>query len=98
MLASVIRSVVAPTLREAPDRCGIASITEVDVSPDTSFATVYVSSLEDNEALIAHLHDRHKEIQHQLHLSLQRRKVPQLRWRIDERIERGNRIDDILKD
>ena len=95
MLASVIREVIAPVLRACPASCQMVSITEVDVSDDFSYATVYISALQEQETALTFLE---KQLP-QLHKSLgaiHRSRIPQLRFRVDPRTERGGRVDDLL--
>lgn len=95
MLASAIREMIAPVLRDAPHECGIVSITEVKVSEDFSYATVFISALLHPDIALAFL-DKQK-LRLQRHLSaLQRKKIPFIRFRIDERGDRGMRIEQLL--
>ena len=97
MFASVIREIIAPDLALAPPECGIVSITEVEVSPDNSHATVFLSSIENQEVALAFFENRRRELQKRLS-KLARKRVPTLRFQIDPRPERGARIDSLLKD
>ena len=96
MLGSVVRRAIAPVLREAPPACGIVSITRVEVSADASYATVYITALEESEQALRYLERRCRDLQRSLG-SLPRRKIPLLRFRIDGSGERGRRIDALLK-
>ena len=98
MLSSVIREVLSPVLHECLPLCGIVSITEVEVSADSAHATVYLSALQDPDAALAYMQKGQKGLQKQLYNALQRKKVPQLRFRMDERPERGERIDQLLRE
>lgn len=95
MLASVIREVIAPVLRECPRECGVVSISEVEVSQDFSYATAYITALKEPERALDFLEKRRSKLQHQLG-SLHRAKIPALRFRLDKRMEHSNRIDKIL--
>ncbi len=95
MLASVIREIIAPVLRECPPECGIVSLTEVDVSRDFSYATVYFSSLKEQELAFNFLEEKRPALQREMG-KLYRKRIPILRFRLDSSIEKGNRIDDIL--
>lgn len=75
----------------------MASITVVDVSTDTSFATVYISALNHPEKALEFLQEKRKELQWQLS-KLQRRVIPTLRFRIDDTIAQGVRIDQLLEE
>lgn len=96
MIGSVVREVVAPFLRECPSVCGIVSLTEVEVSADLAYATCLVSALASPDQAVSFLTSRLKELQSALGRTLQIHRVPQIRFRIDPRPERGARIDRLL--
>jgi ribosome-binding factor A len=96
MLASVIRDIIAPILRECPQECGIVSITEIEVSDDFSYATVYISALTEPEAALQFLEARQMQLTRSMG-QLYRKRIPSLRFRVDPRTERGGRIDELLK-
>lgn len=96
MLASVIREIIAPVLRECPEECGVVSITEVEVSDDFSYATVYVSALMEPDSALKFLEGKQFELSRLLG-QLYRKRIPALRFRLDPRTERGNRIDTLLR-
>jgi len=98
MIASVVRSCVAPFLRECPQACGIVSLTDVEVSPDISYSTCYVSALAEPQQAIDYLASRVPEIKKALGAALQMHRAPFLRFRIDPRAERGSRIDKLLEE
>ena len=95
MLASEIRRYIAPVLRECPPECGIVTITEIDVAVDTSVITVCISALQNPEIALAFMEERRKELRHALG-ALQLHRIPELRFSIDPRSERGSRIEKIL--
>lgn len=97
MIASVVRSVVAPFLRECPQACGIVSLTDIEVSDDVNYATCYVSALTVPEQAIAFLQSRIPELKKAMGAALQMYRAPFLRFRIDPRTERGGRIDRLLE-
>ncbi|TSD00508.1 MAG: hypothetical protein Greene101449_118 [Candidatus Peregrinibacteria bacterium Greene1014_49] len=96
MLASEIRKLIAPVLRECPPECGIVTITEVEVSPDSSIITVRVSALQNSAAALAFIKKRHRELRHAL-TALHLHHLPELRFEIDFRSEQGSRIEKILQ-
>ncbi|MBI1812254.1 ribosome-binding factor A [Candidatus Peregrinibacteria bacterium] len=96
MLGTVIRALIAPVLRECPPACGIVSITAVDVSSDSSYATVMISALREPERALEFLNGRKNDLQRLLS-KLPRRKIPMLRFRIDRSGERGARMDELLR-
>lgn len=97
MLASVIREVIAPVLRECPKKCKIVSITEVEVSSDFSHATVYISALEHEDTALTFLSDKLPELTQQMG-SIYRKRIPELRFRLDPLTEQGGKIDALLRD
>lgn len=97
MLASVVREVIAPLVRECPPECGVVSITEVDMTPDMQLATVYVSALQEVETAVAFLEEQQSEVRRRVS-SLYRARVPEIRFRADLRGEHGSRIDELLQE
>lgn len=95
MLASVVREVIAPVLQKCPQQCGIASITEVEVSDDFSYATIYVSALREPERAVHFLQKRTKELQSKMG-AIYRKKIPEIRFKSDTRSDKGDRIDNLL--
>lgn len=95
MLESSVRQIIAPILRECPQECGIVAITEIELSSDLSFATVYVSALMHPEAAMEFLDSRQRELQRRMG-ELKTHKTPQLRFRLDQRSEKGSKIDQLL--
>lgn len=94
-MASVVRKMIAPVLMECPVECGIVSITEIEVSGDFSYVDVYISALDHPEQALAFLEAKRKELRGMLG-SLGKRRVPELRFKIDPRTEQGERIDALL--
>lgn len=90
-----VRKIIAPILRECPAACGIVTITEVELSSDLSYATVYVSALQKPDAALEFLQGRQRELQRKMG-ELQTHKTPQLRFRLDRRAEEGSRIEKLL--
>ncbi len=78
----------------------MVSVTDVEVTHDLSFARVYVSMLsegpERSRALDA-LQSASGFIRHQLAPRLGLREVPEIRFVIDSSIERGARVDELLR-
>lgn len=97
MLASEIRKLIAPALRECPPECGIVTITEVEVSPDSRVITVRVSALKNHPMALQFMEERRKELRHAL-TALHMHSLPELRFEIDFRSEQGSRIEKLLQD
>ena len=96
MLASEIRALVAPALRDCPPECGIVAITGIELSPDASYATVVISALREPEAALQWLSEHRGSIQKNLG-ALRRGRIPQLRFRLDIALMHANRLDDLLR-
>lgn len=88
-------------MREMRDpRLGMVSITEVSVSPDLRQAQVYFSTLGDQQArqqTLEALTGAAGFIHRELVKALRMKHVPQLAFRIDDSIERGVRISNLLR-
>lgn len=82
-------------------RIGFVTVVSVDTSPDLRSAKVYVSVLGDEEELkqsLKGLEHSHGYLQSLLGGQLGMKRTPQLSFRRDESIERGMRIEKILKE
>lgn len=76
------------------------SITDVEVTRDLSFARVYLSMLgpaEERERVLEGLRSATGFIRSQLAPRLDVREVPELRFEIDTSLDKGARVDDILR-
>ena len=102
-VAHLMRREIADILeRELNDpRLGsMVSVTDVEVSQDLSFAKVYVSMLLDGAArdvALGTLKHASGFVRHALRPRLGLREVPELRFLLDTSIERGARVDDLLR-
>ena len=97
MLASVVREVIAPVVRLCPPACKMVSITEVEVSEDFSYATVYISALEEPETALQFLEAKLPELKKQMG-TIYRKRIPELRFRLDQTVDRGGKIDALLNE
>jgi len=79
---------------------GLASVTEVEISPDLHFARVYVSGLEETKTreLIEILQQRRGRIRSLLGARIRLRYTPELDFRFDDTAARAGRIEELLKD
>jgi ribosome-binding factor A len=94
-----IAAVVARDLDD-PRVSTMVSVTDVELTQDLSFARVYVSVLETGEErdrTLAALQRAAGFVRHQLAPRLGLREVPELRFLHDDSIERGARVDEILR-
>jgi ribosome-binding factor A len=91
--------ILESTLRD-PRLGGMVSVTDVEVTRDLSMARVYVSILETGsarEAAMKALESASGFVRRQLASRLGLREVPELRFMLDTSIERGARVEDILR-
>jgi ribosome-binding factor A len=82
-------------------RVGFVTVTDVQVSPDFSNARVYVSVLGDEEEKRRSLEALERAagfVRRQLAPRLRTKKAPTVRFVLDELLERGNRIENLLKE
>ena len=77
----------------------MVSVTDVEVSNDLSYARIYVSKLgsdKEREAMLAALEKASGYIRSLLAQRLKIRKVPELRFSLDNSLEYGAKIEKIL--
>ena len=100
-IASIIRKNIAEIIQfEVKDpHLGFVSIPEVRVSKDFSYATVYVSFIkdEDIEPSLEVLNKAKGFIRSELASKLDTRRVPEIRFVLDEGYKREERINELLK-
>jgi len=83
-----------------PRLASMVSITDVEVTQDLSFARVYVTTLlggAEREHLLEALKSASGFVRHELRPRLGLREVPEVRFVLDESVERGARVDEILR-
>ena len=101
-LNSLIRRDVSELLRyevKDPRVSGVVSVTRVDVSNDVQHAKVYVSvygDLREKENTISALQSAAGFIRSQLRGRLETRHVPVLKFILDETLNEGNQMLDLL--
>ncbi|SDB89072.1 ribosome-binding factor A [Pelagirhabdus alkalitolerans] len=82
-------------------RVGFVTITDVDVTGDLQQATIYLTILgeetEEQDTLLA-LEKAKGFIRSEIGQRIRLRKTPELFFKIDETIEKGNRIESLLRD
>src|SRR5262245_15920472 len=94
-LAELIRSEVKDP------RVGLVTVTAVEVSPDLSYARVFVTTLADTiskEGVIQGLQHAAGFLRSRLSHTLTLRQVPELRFTYDESVERGLRLSKLIDD
>ncbi len=75
------------------------SVSDVATTRELDVATVWVTTLHPDEAdaAVAALHDMARHLRHQLAQRVRLRRVPELRFKYDESVDRGERIDALLR-
>ncbi len=100
-IASIIRKNIAEIIQfQVKDpHLGFVSIPEVRVSKDFSYATVYVSFIkdEDIEPSLEVLNKARGFIRSELASKLDTRRVPEIRFVLDEGYKKEERIAELLK-
>jgi ribosome-binding factor A len=99
MMRREIAEILEHRLRD-PRLGSMVSITDVEVTQDLSFARVFVSTLvsgPERERLLEALKAAAGFVRHELRPVLGLREVPEVRFVLDESIERGARVDEILR-
>jgi len=94
-----IADILVNKLRD-PRLGAMVSVTDVEVTSDLSFARVFVSVLaqgEDRDRLLAGLQNAAGFVRRELAPRLGLREVPELRFLLDTSIDRGARVDDLLR-
>lgn len=94
-----IAEIISRELRD-PRLGAMVSVTDVEVTPDLSFARVFVSVLKDGaerDRVLEGLQSAAGFIRRTLGPRLGLREVPELRFQLDTSIERGARVEDLLK-
>jgi len=94
-----IAEVLLRRLRD-PRVTGMVSVTDVEVSHDLSSARIYVSIMPDGperQRSLDALQSAAGFVRHELAPRLGLREVPQLRFVLDTSIERGARVDELLR-
>ena len=77
-----------------------ASVVDVDASRELDVATVWVTALQPERAveLMKALKGLAKEFRYQLAHTMRMRRVPALRFKYDESVDKGERIEQLLRE
>ena len=75
------------------------SVSDVEVTRDLAHAYVFITALqgESGPAAVKSLNEVRKEFRHELSRTLKLRSVPELHFKYDDSVDRGERIDALLK-
>jgi ribosome-binding factor A len=76
------------------------SVSDVEVTKDLDVATAYVTTLLADDAKVATkaLNEMAKEFRRELSRTLKIRRVPELRFRYDDSVDKGERIESLLRE
>ena len=76
------------------------SVSDVEVTRDFDFATVFVTALLPDQAVegVKTLNEMAKEFRRELSRTMSIRRVPELRFRYDDSLDRGERIEALLRE
>jgi ribosome-binding factor A len=101
-VAEEIRGVLAEAIREVRDpEVGFVTLTGVDLSPDLRQARVFVSRLgteADRDAAVSALNHAAAFLRHAVAMRARLRYTPVLRFVSDPTLERGSRVEAIIKE
>jgi ribosome-binding factor A len=73
------------------------TVTEVKVDREIEYAEIYIHSLDEQDTVMAGLERASGFLRHELAVRTRFRKAPILRFRWDEAMDHGERIDELLK-
>ena len=79
---------------------GLVSVTDVEVTPDLSMARIYVSTLtqgHEREQMLKALESAAGYVRRRLAPRLGLREMPEVRFLFDDSLERGSRVDFLLR-
>ncbi len=98
----LLREVIADEVQNLQDpRIGFVTITGVDTSPDLRNARVYFSVLgtdEEVEETRKGLQHAAPHLQEEIGRQVRMKYIPKLRFEVDEAVERGMRMEKLLRD
>ena len=96
VLERALASIIAQDLNDP--RLRVVTITRVSVSVDIKNATVYFSSLSDRKEVLKVLQGAKGYIRTHLAKRVRLKSIPDLVFKIDDSFERGQHIDELLKE
>lgn len=102
-IAHLMRREIADILQRKlrdPRVSAMVSVTDVELTHDLSLARVYVGVLSDaegRERVLATLRNAAGFVRHELGTRLDLRELPEIRFELDTSIERGARVDELLR-
>ncbi len=101
-VSAQLRRELGALVRKTIDEHGLpsASVSDVEVTRDMAHAKVFVIALQADRAAeaVKGLKEHAKEIRYQLANIMKLRHVPELHFQYDDSVDRGERIDNLLRD
>ena len=94
----ILREVISDELvrwGDLDDRLGMLTVTGVETSPDMRSATVFLDSLDDDEA--AALEEHRAQIQGSVNAQTRLKRTPRLSFRADPAIASGSAVEEALR-
>lgn len=75
------------------------SVSDVEINRELEVATVYVTALigDQGPAAVVALNEMAKEFRRELARNMTMRRVPEVRFRYDDSVDRGDRIEQLLR-
>jgi ribosome-binding factor A len=100
-IGAELRRLLGTMVHEAVRDQGLPSmsVSDVEVTKDFDVATVYVTALvsDTSKEGVKALNELAKEFRHSLSQTMTMRRVPEIRFRYDDSVDRGERIDALLR-
>jgi ribosome-binding factor A len=101
-VASLIKQQISETLAREVDSTGygLLTVTEVSITPDLRLARVHVSHFKSgktDEEVLTFLDEHSREIRMAVGKSVRLKFTPELRFFIDQSLDRVERIEELLK-
>jgi len=94
----LLREIIAEELDRIDDEAlGMVTITGVTCDDELTHATVYFSSLEPDDELVDQLARHRVRLQRAVSTEARLRRTPQLHFRVDEGVQSGARVEEILR-
>ena len=101
-VAAQLRRELGTLVREAVSEHGLpsVSVSDVEVTRDMAHAKVYVTALQPERAVeaVKGLKAVAPEVRYRLARAVKLRHVPELHFHYDDSVDRGERIDHLLRD
>ncbi len=100
-IAALLRREVGTLVHQQVREYGLpsVSVSDVEVTRDMDVATVWVTALISDQSgpAVRQLNDMAGELRHQLAGRVRMRRVPELRFKYDDSVDKGERIESLLR-